>query len=183
MAVKLTDKYFEWLVNIVAQDRFNEETSYTKLFTHLHNTTFVYSLPLDRNRAFDGRDLRYRFSRRFGCDESALDNLPCVCSVFEMMVALSIRCEEYIMDDPAYGNRTSQWFWRMISSLGLNGEYNGRYNENYVNDVLHRFLNRDYDSDGKGGLFAINGCREDLRQIEIWDQLTMYLSTIAICDI
>ena len=183
MAVKLTDKYFEWLVDIVARDRFSEQTSYTKLFTHLHNTAFVYSLTLDRNRALDGRDLRYRFSRRFGCDESALDDLPCICSVFEMMVALSIRCEEYIMDDPAYGDRTSQWFWRMISSLGLAGEYNSRYDENHVNQILHRFLDREYDADGTGGLFYIKDCRTDLRRIEIWDQLTIYLSTIAICDI
>lgn len=48
---------------------------------------------------------------------SYLDNRPC--SVLEMIIALAIRLEEHIMDDPDIGNRTGQWFWDMIVSLGL----------------------------------------------------------------
>ena len=36
-----------------------------------------------------------------------------------MMIALAIRCEEHIMDDPDAGDRTGQWFWSMLVSLGL----------------------------------------------------------------
>lgn len=53
----------------------------------------------------------------------------------EMIIALAIRLEEHIMDDPDIGNRTGQWFWDMIVSLGLGSEG--------LIDVIRRFLNRD----------------------------------------
>ena len=77
-------------------------------------------IPMDGNRAEDGIDLRYRFGHEQHYSDamvaSFLDDRPC--SVLEMMIALSIRCEEHIMDDPDVGNRTGQWFWSMIASLG-----------------------------------------------------------------
>lgn len=181
MAVKICDKYFEWLVGIVAPDKSNNH--FERLFAQLHNTPFYYTIPLDRNRAYDGRDLRYRFSVIYGYNKLALDNLPHICSVFEMMVALSIRCEEYITSDPAYGDRTSQWFWGMISSLGLNGMYDANYNEDYVSSVITRFLNREYSPDGKGGLFTIKHCEFDVRDVQIWRQLMRYLDSVLVCDI
>ena len=47
-----------------------------------------------------------------------------------------------------------------------------------VNDVITRFLEREYDSDGKGGLFTIRGWKRDARTAEIWHQLMAYLNTI-----
>jgi hypothetical protein len=179
LAVRLTDKYFDWLVDIVAVDN----KSFTKLFAQLHEIPFTYSIPLDRNRAFDGRDLRYRFTCDYNCPDYALDSLPSICSVFEMMIALSVRCEEYIADDPTYGNRTAQWFWRMISSLGLNGMYDSNYDQAYVQSVITRFLNREYSPDGRGGLFAIKNCEFDPRTVQIWHQMLRYLDDILLRDI
>ena len=179
MAVRLTDKYFEWLTDKVVIDK----NSFNKLFAQLHEIPFVYSIPLDRNRAFDGRDLRYRFTCDYGCRDDALDSLPSICSVLEMMIALSIRCEEYIMCDPLYGDRTAQWFWRMVSSLGLNDMYDSNYDQDYVRDVVARFLNREYSPDGRGGLFIIKNCELDLRTVQIWHQMLRYLNDITLCDI
>ena len=39
-------------------------------------------------------------------------------------------------------------------------------------------LNRDYGRDGKGGLFTIEHCRYDMRDIEIWYQANWYLDNI-----
>ena len=100
------------------------------------------------------------------------------CSVFEMMVALAQRCES-VMDDPKIGDRTGQWFWGMIASLGLNGMSDNHYDEKYVNDVVNRFLDREYEPNGKGGLFTIRNCEHDLRDVEIWYQLCWYLDTIS----
>ena len=100
-------------------------------------------------------------------------NAPC--SVLEMMVALAIRCEETIMDNPAYGDRTAQWFWGMIRTLGLYSMTDDRFDQEYVDMVIDRFLNRDYEPNGEGGLFKINNCKYDLRKIEIWYQLCWYL--------
>ena len=100
-----------------------------------------------------------------------------------MMIALSIRCEEAIMGVPMYGDRTRQWFWSMIASLGLNACYDSRYDENYVTDVLTRFQNREYEPDGKGGLFTIKNCEFDVSKVQIWHQMLRYLDDMTLCDI
>ncbi len=107
-----------------------------------------------------------------------LDCRPC--SVLEMMIALAIRLEEHIMDDPEVGNRTGQWFWNMIVNLGLGSMNDSRFNKLYVQNIIHKFLEREYQPNGKGGLFTIEDCRYDLREIEIWYQACWYLDNIII---
>ena len=53
------------------------------------------------------------------------------------------------------------------------------YDETYVDEVITRFLDRDYQPNGKGGLFTIRHCDDDLREVEIWYQLCWYLDTIS----
>lgn len=177
MRSEIRDQYFEWLSNLVTRNRVSKQVSYNKLLTHLDKTRFRYSIPLDRNRASDGVDLRYRFASCTGYHVNDVRVGPC--SVLEMMIALSIRCEENIMDDPDIGDRTGQWFWGMITSLGLNGQYDTRYDPDLADDILDRFLDREYDPDGKGGLFYIPDCDVDMRDIQIWRQMTWYLDTIV----
>lgn len=155
------EKYFECLHDLVDSGG----VSYRKLLRHLHDIEFTYIIPKDANRATDGQDLRYRFGYRY----------PGPCSVFEMMVALALRCEETIMDDPRYGNRTAQWFWGMIVNLGLGSMTDERYDEDYIDERIQMMLNRKYAADGKGGLFFVRDCKFDLRKIEIWTQLLWYL--------
>lgn len=180
----VADMYFEWLYELLCKDRYSEDISYRKLLAHLHKTVFLYTIPLDSNRASDGVYLRYRFikDRNYGSrlrDESEINELlQKECSVLEMMVALAIRCEESIMDDPRKGNRTTQWFWGMIVSLGLGAMTDDRYDKEVVNDILERFMERKYERNGKGGLFTVRSCKSDLRKMEIWKQLHCYLKTL-----
>lgn len=170
--------YFEWIYDLMCKDRFAKNITYRKLFTFLHDAEFVYLIPNDENRAADGISLRYRYS--LIRDREDLEYcLAGPCSVLEMMVALAIRCEETIMFDPEKGDRTAQWFWCMIASLGLNSMNDDNYNEWLVNDVITRFLNREYDYDGKGSLFTIRGWNRDARDAEIWHQLMAYLNTLG----
>jgi hypothetical protein len=110
--------------------------------------------------------------------EGVMRELNGPCTVLEMMIALAIRCEETIMDDFDVGNRTGQWFWGMVTNLGLGSMTDIRYDERYIDDVLTRFLNREYEPDGKGGLFTIRRCDRDLRKVEIWYQLCWYLDSM-----
>lgn len=174
----IRNSYFDWLVKIVTENRYDNDISYRKLLKHLYNTEFIYSIPRDSNRAEDGKDLRYRFSRTNSKWRDADLYLDGPCSVLEMMVALAIRCEESIMADTHYGDRTGQWFWVMITSLGLGAMRDDIYDEEYVENCLIRFLNHDYEPNGKGGLFTIRGIKDDLRKVEIWYQLCWYLDTI-----
>lgn len=158
--------YFEKLYDLVNG---TDGVPYRKLLYHLHNIEFTYSIPKDANRAEDGKDLRFRFG------------YPYVgpCSVFEMMTALALRCEETIMDDPRYGNRTKHWFWIMMRNLRLGSMTDDRFDEEYVNERIDILLKREYESNGSGGLFTIKNCEFDVRDVEIWTQLLWYLDSIT----
>ena len=176
----LINEYFDWLYDLVCGDRFGDRMSYRELFKVLFDTKFTYSIPMDSNRASDGVNLRYRFQLDHGYGEKNLDILIGDCTVLEMLIALAIRCEEQIMDDPEYGNRTGQWFWTMIRNLNLKTMFDGdSFDIQRVRTAVDRFLNRQYDPDGRGNIFYIPGCMYDLRTIEIWAQLCWYLDTIV----
>lgn len=161
---------------MVGEYKSSPSTSFSRLLEHLHRTEFDYTIPMDAKRAKDGMSLRYNFCVDTGESE---DELYGPCSMLEMMVALASRCETYIMVDPSKGDRTSQWFWGMIKSLGLNAMTDVRYNEDEVTDILERFLDRDYAPNGKGGLFTVRRGHEDMRRLHIWAQMLAYLNTIT----
>lgn len=174
----ILNEYFEWLYAMVCEHRYSERISYRRLLMHLHNTEFRYSIPNDQNRAENGTYLRWRFARDHGMREvpACIDG---PCSVLEMMIALAIQCEETIMDDPAFGNRLGQWFWGMIINLGLGAMTDGRYDRREVNRAIDRLLDRDYEPDGRGGLFTVRNCHRDMREVEIFWQLCYYLDSIT----
>ena len=171
------NQYFDWLYDYVCKNKSHGNTTYKKLLMTLHDIEFIFSVPNDINRAIDGEDLRYRFSLYF--EEKENISLPArikgPCSVLEMMIALAIRCEETIMDDTLYGDRTSQWFWNMMNNLGIGLMTDDIYDRDFVKRKIDTFLNREYEPNGKGGLFYIRDCEEDLTKFEIWAQLCWYL--------
>lgn len=179
---RISEEYFEWLYEMMCSERYSDNTSYRNLLIHLHNIEFRYLIPNDQNRAEDGAELRYRFAVTHGYRytyESALRALPQPCSVLEMMIALAVRCEENIMDDPKLGDRTGQWFWAMVTNLGLGSMHDELYDFEYVQSTIDRFLDRRYSPDGRGGLFTIRNADRDLRDVEIAYQLFWYLDNIA----
>lgn len=170
----IRDLYFEWLISLINNKR---KCNFRKLLTRLHQTTFKCKLRRDLNRCEDGVDLRYRYSLEHEPEDfDILNEFLGRCSILEMMVGLAVRCEEQIMDDPKYGNRTGQWFWEMVVSLGLGYMSDDRYDKNIVDEILDIFMKREYEPNGKGGLFTIeNG---DLRDVEIWYQMCWYLDSL-----
>lgn len=173
----IVDEYFEWLCGFICERRDSKIISFDRLLWRLHHIDFRWSHPMDQNREMDGIDLRWRFTLETGYPDIP-DCLDGPCSILEMMIALALRCEETLMDDPAYGNRTAQWFWTMIVNLGLGSTTDAEYEERYVDDVIETFLNREYEPNGKGGLFWIRDCDCDLRNYEIWFQLNCYINSI-----
>lgn len=170
-------EYFEWIYDKVCGERFAKEISYRHLLTQLHDTKFICVIPNDRNRVEDGVCLRNRFGDTIGIDDIH-EVLSDPCSVLEMILALAIRMEETIMDDPRYGDRTCQWFWSMIQTLGLKPMIDSRYDQDVVSEILSNFLYRKYSPDGKGGLFYIRNCKDDLTKVEIWHQMCCYINKI-----
>lgn len=176
---ELNSLYFRWMCRLVCKDR-PVGSSYQELLTYLNEVEYIPNQPMDENRADDGMDLRYRFGYENSYEgpmiATFLDDRPC--SMLEMMIALSIRCEENIMSNPEIGDRTGKWFWEMIDNLELLNMDDRRYNQNYVDFILERFLAGEYKRDGRGGLFYIPFSERDLRKAEIWYQMCWYLDQI-----
>lgn len=173
----LRDEYFKWMCDLVLSKSYSSKLTYNQLMMELHNIRFTYILDLDGNRYADGINLRYIFGYKVGYSDKVikkeLDLGPC--SVLEMMVALAYRIEDQIMDDYDYGDRTGQWFWNMIVSLGLGHMSDYNFDKRYVDDIIFRFLDRDYEPNGAGGLFTLEHPKYDLRNEEIWYQAMWYL--------
>ena len=169
--------YFEWMCDVVCGDSIRKPFTYKRLLSFLHDVEFTYFVPYDENRAAEGVALRYRYCLLRDCEDLEWC-LTGPCSVLEMMLALAINCEN-LMDDPEIGNRTAQWFWNMITNMGLGAMHDINYNEALVSDVVARFLDRDYEPDGRGGLFRVKNWHRDMRTAEIWHQLMAYINTLV----
>lgn len=167
--------YFDWICSFVC-DKKHSKHRYHTLLTELQDREFIFSMDMDENRAVDGTNLRRRFENETGYYHPDFDTAPC--SILEMMVALSIRCEVHIMDDPDIGDRTGEWFWQMIESLGLTAMDNERFQIAYVEEVIDIFLAREYHPSGKGGLFTVPSFGYDMRTVDIWYQMMGYLNSI-----
>ena len=177
---KINKEYFEWMLSLINDPDYRPRASYRRLLDYLFDIPFEYSFPHDENRADDGINLRYRFAEEFQYDSSLISVSVDItdCSILEMLVALAVRCEEHIMYDGDYGDRTGKWFWGMIFNLGLKSMDDFHFNSDFVDGIIQRFLNRHYAPDGEGGLFTIYNCDEDLRNVEIWYQLCWYLNEV-----
>lgn len=173
MDYEFIDQYFNWLCHFIGGCG-----RYEKLYRQMHDTAFVYLIAMDSNRAEDGISLRTRYEFEMGMPSgsfiSAYGNRPC--SIFEMMVALSIRCENDIMSDDFYNDRTYYWFEKMVKNLGLADMTDSNYDYDKVSFILDRFLYRQYAPNGEGGLFIINKPGIDVRSMEIWIQMNWYLN-------
>lgn len=177
----ISNEYFEWMYHLVSNDsRAKNKISYRKLLIFLNTVAFSPSMEMDYNRLIDAVDFRYKFANENGYPNLYIKNIfdSNTCSVLEMMIALSYKVEEQITDNYLYGNRTGQWFWSMITSLGLNSMDDKAFDQNYCKYVLDIFMNRDYSPNGKGGLFTLERPYRDMRTVDIWTQFMWYLEEI-----
>lgn len=173
----INNEYFDWLCDLACK-KYSDRVSYRKLLSHLHSIEFRYLISRDENRAEDGLELRHMFVYENDYRDDVELYIDGPCSVLEMIVALSLKCEG-IMDNAQIGDQTKRWFWEMIINLGLGSMTDDNYNDVYVERTIDRFLDRDYEPDGRGGLFTVRHCEDDLRDVEIWHQLCWYLGSIA----
>ncbi|MBQ7687207.1 MAG: hypothetical protein IJT28_08270 [Bacteroidaceae bacterium] len=173
--IDLREEYLQWLTEQVSA------YEYTDLLAYLYDTQFIFVLDRDRNRAEDGIDLRFQFG--YDCGYSHIEIMRGlgmdICSVLEMMVALALRVQVQIMDDMDGSDRTGTWFHDMLVSLGISDMIDGYFDRRRASDVIYRFMMRDYNADGRGGLFYIPDADEDMRDVEIWYQMQRYLNRIV----
>lgn len=183
---RLEEHYFTWLVKKIANDRVYPR--YKKLFKTLYSTRFRYEdmKPLDVERAKDGKSMRYVFERRMddylhdvsGREFIELEDKES--NMLEMMVALASRIEDAFMGDEAEGDRTPQWFWEMLSNLGIGYMSDEQFNQNEYDRCMHNFFRYSYDSNGKGCMFRSEKYSVyQMAEKDIWYQMQAHLIDIT----
>ena len=174
----MKQEYYMWLYALVCRKKAGPQTSYRKITRLLFNTEFSWTIPMDENRAIDGLSLRREYAIERNDPDLEL-YLQGPCSVLEMMIGLSLRCERDIMANLEDGYAVDRWFWNMMESLGLANMTDDNYNEGIAKLKVNNFLNHDYEPNGKGGLFTIHEPGADVRDLEIWKQMNWYLDEIT----
>ena len=175
----MMNEYFEWMYSSVFTDsEGNYIPCYHELLQYLNSINFRYTIAMDGNRESDGISLRYHYGWYEHVPDaviaSEIDIYPC--SVLEMMVALSRRMESDVMGDSDYGNRTHIWFFNMLESLGIEDMTDENFSEFIVANAIDNWMDHNYASDGKGGLFTLKCPYQDLRRVEIWEQAMWWLN-------
>lgn len=171
---QLRERYFNWLKSQI-EDCPEMKRGWDRLLRKLQQTEFRWILEGDEDRAENGIGLRFRFGWEKNYDirdvDICLNDRPC--SMLELMVALAAKIEVVLSDDH-YGNRTGEWFFSMVKSLGLGRMDDRSYDSDLVNVTLERFVKRRYRPDGRGGLFTVEG-ETDMPDLEIWQQMNIWM--------
>jgi hypothetical protein len=172
---KVLDDYFLWLCRLIEnQDKHN----YFILLEKLHHIDFEWTVPNDDNRESDGIELRDRYIDAYGLGFYERITLGQHCSVLEMMISISERMEDIMLDEYDESYTIDYWFWELIKNLGLYEYYdesNIDYFEYNIEVKVYTMLRREYNYNGLGGLFPLKNCTDDQRNIEIWYQMQAYL--------
>lgn len=154
--------YFNYLIDIIDGDK------YMDLCRLMFDMQFRwdYTIALDSDRAEHGKLLRACFIKDYG-HFTGIEGEPC--SILEMLVALCKHMSEAISEP---GDRHPEyWFERIVDNLGLCGPFDRQK----ASDAIGRWLARDYDHNGNGGIFPLKYSPYDQRRVDIWSQASAYL--------
>ena len=138
------------------------------LVSALAEVEFVWRHPMDENRAIDGLELRTDFEYETGDYLDKSSGLISGCSMFEMLAALAIRCENQLMRNSSLGDRTSKWFFEFLNNLGLL-DCDDRDVEHIV-EACEDFM------DGSLDIFPLKRKGIKQKNDQIWKQLTAYIN-------
>lgn len=162
--------YRDWLI-----DQVNIVEDYTHLLRELFSIEFYSLIKYDEDRGADGLALReewatvvrYNGSLDFGA-----------ANVLEVLIGIAKRIEFQL-----FGTRyVDEWdyvniFWDMINNLGLIDMFGtlSRYTFDEINEIVTHFMDRDYFRHEKGNIFVIKNDNRDLRKLNIWTQMGLYI--------
>ena len=166
------NKYLDFLCNVVGR-----AYEYDKLLAHLHGIEFYSLVPNDDNRGVDGEQMRNIFLDEVGPQGST--SLPTgPCTVLEMLIGVSYRLEFELLGG-LFERPASDWFWVLIDNLELDWCDNVLYSRLdsviEVDERVKNLLERNYGTDGHGGLFPLKRAQQDQRRIEIWYQMSAWV--------
>lgn len=169
MIKKFENLWEDYRLFLVEYCNLQQYKKYTRIFKILHDITFEYSLERDENRVGDALELlRYNYKippEYISYEDEFIENPV---SVFEVLVALSIRIEDDIIGDPS-DPKPDIFFMDMIRNLEAVG-----LDDNICN-VVNNWMLRKFRPNGYGSPFPVVNDIRDQRELEIWDQANAYI--------
>ena len=143
---------------------------YYNFLLWLERVPFTAKIDMDENRGSDGIMVR----RSLGYYDD-----PSGPSLLEVLVGLAQRME-YIMSGTTEARTAGEWFTIIVENwLGMPIPKNNKMAQldfqNFMDDKAEILLNREYESNGKGGLFPLVCDTFDSREEELWVQMQAYL--------
>lgn len=177
----LDQLYFEWLCRIVGVEdpppQFGSET-HRFLCDVLHQIQFYAVVHNDENRIIDARDLRDHFLEQEDYAGFFTGDILFPISVFEVLVALCIRCEKTIHNDD-FGDRTAFWFHSILENADFLRFSDERWEvgaSKLIEREMYYILEHLYKRNGTGSFFPLRRTRKDQRQQELWFQMVSWLN-------
>lgn len=154
---------------------------YMDLWRLLHQVPFHVEHPRDENRIGDAMELRRRFTNRRGLtleddryiDVFEMENENQV-SVFEVLLAFAMRIDLEYVGTPGE-KHPDRVMLELIKNLGIDKFDGTQYGESFVRNKLNRWMYREYNIRGIGGLFPVRQDSRDQRLLEMWDQMLSYV--------
>jgi len=155
------DTYYNFLLSLIG------DCPDCELLRYLFEVDYIWTIPLDENRAQDGIDLRCLYINLTKLNIDIFGDKPC--SMLEMLIAFANRIENDFMGS-AEGNNVPRWFYQMLVSLGISDDMK-TFNRARVDHALVRFFNH------QRGLFDVPGI--DISKMQLWDQLNAWLNSLT----
>ena len=150
---------------------------YCLLLNVLFNIPFKSYIDMDNNRIDDALYMREEYlsddiySR---IDDSAIRDR--YVSVFEVLFTLAKRMENDILCDPLEEvDHSADHFWMFLRNLDVEKYSNDRILEAEIRDKCEKWVRREYGKDGFGSIFPVKNSKNDMRHIEIWQQMSLYI--------
>ncbi len=175
---KLQGLYFTWL-----GERVDPESRRIMLNRELYKIEFRWTIAIDENRKVDGYYLREEFLQTYSEQPTTHADIAAFqapnISVFEVLVALASRMD-FELSDLSDVSKHHIWYVELLDNLDLALDFTDklwRWNSDIkVNAIIKTLLDRTYDRNGLGGLFPVKNAVEDMRTVEIWYQMMVYLN-------
>lgn len=173
--------YFHWLTSMTCGD--SEIQEYSLLLMELFDIPFVSKMDMDNNMVENSKNLRENFLYENFAGAKLYNiygGMDFECNILELLTYISLEIENTIMSNNQFGDRTSTWFWLMLDNLGLKKYDNLHFDQGKVDEILEKFVNKEYKKSGKGGLFYLNDHNFDARDLDIWRQAMIFLAKFAV---
>lgn len=181
----VADGYFMWLWELVGGN-YPEYSDKSTLFYILCNLNFRLCLDEDENRLVDGYDYRYFYSEDVGIPYRFInEKLQFPSTICEVLLGLASRCNE-IAGDVSKGDRTADFFWRLVKNLGLMCYTNDYFNQTNWGRIVEEeayeivkicdiWMDRQFKFDGKGSPFPLKNPPGDERNTNLWYQMQAWI--------